>query len=327
MPNVWSIVLAAGQGRRLASLTGGVPKQFWAPDGRRTLLEHTLDRLSPLVPPTRTVTVIDRSQRALAEARFRASSSESFGFLLDQPSDRGTAAGVALGLWAISANDPDAIIILTPSDHGVDQISEFHSGVDRAIARVQSGREEVVLFGVRPDRAIGDYGWITPGNARGSRGFRRIASFVEKPAPAEARRLFARGAVWNTMIMVGSVRAFAPLYEQHLPEIFALFQRAHEIGRADRDAFLDAAYRSMQPVDFSRDLLAPAANLTLHTWNTSIGWSDLGTPERLVAWLNRSERASRAPAAPLVETMAAVCRPRGDGRVIEAPARVTNVVV
>ena len=102
MGNLWSIVLAAGKGRRLASLTGGVPKQFWSPDGDRTRLEQTLDRLAPLVPLSRTVTVIDRSQRALAEARLQGSSSESYGLLLDQPSERGTAAGVAFGLAAVA---------------------------------------------------------------------------------------------------------------------------------------------------------------------------------------------------------------------------------
>src|SRR5262245_62114210 len=145
---MWSIVLAAGKGRRLASVTGGVPKQFWSPSGGQTLLEQTLDRLSPLVLLTRTVTVIDRSQRALATALLKSSGRESLGLLLDQPFDRGTAAGVALGLSTIAATEPDAIVVLMPSDHAVACEAEFVRGLRHAAAAVARRRERVVLFGV-----------------------------------------------------------------------------------------------------------------------------------------------------------------------------------
>ena len=287
MSHAWSLVLAAGQGRRLASLTGGVAKQFWSPDGHRTLLEQTLDRLVPLVPLTRTVTVIDRSQRALAEARLRTSSSESYGLLLDQPCDRGTAAGVALGLSAIAAEDPDAIIVLTPSDHGVDRTLEFQSGLQRAVAAVASGREEIVLFGVRPDHAVGEYGWITAGHCPSGTRFRPVAAFVEKPSIAVAERLLADGGVWNTMVMVARAAALLRLYREHLPALADIFARARGLGRGRRDAFLTASYESLRHADFSHDLLTPASGLTLYTWTASLGWSDLGTPDRLDAWMRR----------------------------------------
>ena len=287
MPQVWSIVLAAGQGRRLASLTGGVPKQFWSPDGHRTLLEQTLDRLVPLVPLTRTVTVIDRSQRALAEARLRTSSSESYGLLLDQPCDRGTAAGVALGLSVVVADEPDAVVVLTPSDHGVDRTLEFQRGLQRAVAAVASRREAIVLFGVRPDRAVGEYGWITADDCAPGTRFRPVAAFVEKPSFAAAEQLLAEGAVWNTMVMVARATALSRLYREHLPALADIFSRARGLGRARRDAFLTASYESLGHADFSRDLLTRARGLALYTWTASLGWSDLGTPDRLDAWMRR----------------------------------------
>ena len=287
MARVWSIVLAAGQGRRLASLTGGVAKQFWSPDGHRTLLEQTLDRLVPLVPLTRTVTVIDRSQRALAEARLRTSSSESYGLLLDQPCDRGTAPGVALGLSAVAAEDPDGIAVLTPSDHGVDRPLEFQRGLQRAVAAVASRREEIVLFGVRPDRAVGEYGWITADDCPPGTRFRPVAAFVEKPSVAAAERLLAGGAVWNTMVMVARATALSRLFREHLPALADVFARTRGLGRGRRDAFLTASYESLDHADFSHDLLTPATGLALYTWPASLGWSDLGTPDRLDAWLRR----------------------------------------
>ena len=129
----WSLILAAGHGRRLASVTGGLPKQFWAPHGERTLLEHTVDRMTDLSPLTRIVTVVDRSQRAYAEA---INSRTPVGRLTYQAGDRGTAAGVLRGLVEVTA-DPDALVVLTPADHGVAEPGVFREGIREAARHIQ----------------------------------------------------------------------------------------------------------------------------------------------------------------------------------------------
>jgi mannose-1-phosphate guanylyltransferase len=296
MSRLWSLVLAAGQGRRLASLTGGIPKQFWSPHGDRTLLEHTLERLSPLVPPTRTVTVIDRSQRALAEA---LSSRSSAGRLLDQPADRGTAAGVLLGLTEIVLADPDALVVLTPSDHGVARPDEFRRGILHARDAITSGHASVVLCGVPAIAATGDYGWIAPGEPTIG-ACRSVGRFTEKPDRAEAERLLRAGAVWNTMVLVARASRLRDLFAQHTPRLTAVFdERARFREGATWQAFLTQAYATLPHVDFSRDVLSPAAaDLSLYTWLATLGWTDLGTPARLVEWLSRADRTT--PAAAMV---------------------------
>src|SRR5690606_12273857 len=87
MSTLASIVLAGGRGRRLAGVTGGIPKQFWAPPGRRPLLEETLERLAPLSDPAHVVTVVDASHRPYVEMLRRRGVSSS---VLYQPADRGT---------------------------------------------------------------------------------------------------------------------------------------------------------------------------------------------------------------------------------------------
>ena len=74
-PQTWTVVLAAGSGRRLASLTGGVPKQFWSPDGQPSLLAQTLARLAPLAPPSRIVIVVDQTHRPSVHTAREASHS------------------------------------------------------------------------------------------------------------------------------------------------------------------------------------------------------------------------------------------------------------
>lgn len=278
----WSIVLAAGSGRRLAGVTGGVPKQFWSADGSRTLLDETLDRVARVVPASRTVIVVDRTHapfvRALADGGAHR--------LVYQPRDRGTAAGVLLGLTEVTAVEPDAVVLVTPSDHGIAKVGYFVSGIRQVAAHVEAGVCEVVLFGVAPSAPEGDYGWITPADPRGgvAQGMGQVASFVEKPPAHVAGRLWAGGAVWNTMVLVARASALLALYRRHLPPLADVFCRARDLSASDRLAYLSARYDDLTAADFSRDLLGRATGLSVHTWPASMGWSDLGTPERLARW-------------------------------------------
>ena len=286
---LWSVVLAAGQGRRLSSLTGGVPKQFWRPAGGSSLLDETLSRLSPLCPASRTVIVMDSGHLKYVSAR---PDYTTRGHIVLQPTDRGTASGVLLGLLPILAADPDATVLLTPSDHGVRNGAAFRRGVLHAVQHVQSVGG-IVLLGVAPTTPRDDYGWISVG-PEGPDGVRRVEAFVEKPHAVMARRLLASGAVWNTMVMVARVTDLVGLFRRHLPDVTPMFLRAAAMPASDRCAHIADLYPRLPARDFSRDVLAPASGLLAYTWPSSMGWMDLGTPERLNEWLRTTPPAGTA---------------------------------
>jgi len=290
--SLWSIVLAAGSGRRLAGLTGGVPKQFWRPDGGASLLDATLARLAPLCGPERTVVVVDLSHRqhVLSLSPSRA------GVVLFQPSDRGTATGILLALMPVLDADPDAVVLLTPSDHGVRNDGRFRRGVLEAALRVRR-HDDVVLFGAEPTQANADYGWIVPGSRRRLTGLRSVRQFVEKPASSEAERLLASGGVWNTMVVVARASTLRRLFVAHLSELAQVFDTARHMTPPERDDFFNRVYPSLGSWDFSRDVLTPARDLLVYTWPRTIGWSDLGTPERLNGWLRQSAQGLAATSA------------------------------
>jgi mannose-1-phosphate guanylyltransferase len=175
--DVRTIVLAAGAGRRLAPRTGGIPKQYWRPEGGRSLLEETVLRLQPLSPPERMLTVVaDGHQQHL---RSRAQD-WSLGEVVYQPMDRGTAAGVLLPLVKVAAASPNAVVVITPSDHGVEDAELFRASIRQAIRRIEANDSEIVLFGVEPSAVTEGLSWIVPASGLPtSDGFRRVASFVE----------------------------------------------------------------------------------------------------------------------------------------------------
>ena len=297
--DLWSVVLAAGSGRRLATMTRGTPKQFWRADDRPSLLEETFARLAPLSPPERTTVVVDRTHRCFVSA---AGPAWRAGWLLFQPEDRGTAAGVMLALTPVLDQARDAIVIVTPSDHGVADPARFQASVREAAAAVRSGNVKGVLFGVEPSEPLTDYGWITPGREyrwAKDRPLRRVAAFVEKPTIDLACRLFATGALWNTMVLVASLEALLALYRTHLPYVAETFGAHQRLPSHERERFLASQYPDLPVADFSRDVLTPARGLAVHAWDQSIGWSDLGTPERLCQWLGKYRTRNDSPLQPL----------------------------
>lgn len=290
MPHdLWTVILAAGAGRRLQEVTGGIPKQFWRADGGPSLLEQTMDRFDPLTPRSRTVVIVNTDHLKHVRATDGA---ESGPVLVTQPEDRGTAAGVLLALTPVMEHAPESTVIVTPSDHGVLDGAKFRHGV---LDAATDARDRIVLFGVEPTRAHTDYGWISLG-ASSAGGLRPVTSFIEKPAADLAARLFASGAVWNTMVVVARARALWDLYVRRLPDLARVFAGVIERRGKERARFLASAYRTLPARDFSRDLLTGARGLSARVWPAAIGWSDLGTPERLRDW--RATVASRArPAA------------------------------
>lgn len=289
--DLWSIVLAGGSGRRLQTVTEAfegepVPKQYCDFGRERSLLQATLDRAAPVVPPSRTIVIVDRSHYRRAWAQI----GERPGIrLVVQPCDRGTAAGVLLPLSILLSLEPDALLLLLPSDHSFEDEAVFREGVRRAERAVREGRSEIVLLAVEPDAARPDYGWITP-EAPLPGALRRVAAFVEKPSREEAEKLRRSGGVWNTMILVARARSILELFRLHLGDLCRAFAPPGN-GACAEDL---GAYRSLPHHDFSRDLLGRASGLSVLVWPRTVGWSDLGTPDRLYGWLARTrEEAPR----------------------------------
>ena len=281
---LWSVVLAAGRGTRLSALTGGVPKQFWAPTGERSLLEETLERLAPLVEPNHIVTVVDQSHQRYVEA---VAARVRVGDVIFQPADRGTAAGVLLATVTVWTCDPDAVVLITPSDHGFGNAEAFRAEVRVAAKHALAHPHHVILLGAQPQSAVGDYGWIVT-RAGTDPATSLVETFVEKPAADDARQLFAAGAIWNTMVVVARAEALIALYRQHLPDLACAFEGLRFVRPSERDAAVRRLYAHLPRFDFSRDLLSRAAGLRCLACPASMEWTDLGTPERLDEWLTRA---------------------------------------
>ena len=283
--NLWAIVLAAGRGARLAAITKAlhgreVPKQFAALCGERTLVQRTMDRIAALIPPERTVVVVGDDQMDLAGPQLATYPGVE---IVRQPRNLGTAPGLLLPLAHLLARDPDALVVVFPSDHHFTREGPFVDAVRRAVAVAARAPGGVTLVGAEADAAATDLGWIAPGarcRPRGTRAY-RVARFVEKPADPVARQLLREQALWNTLIIAARARSLWGLAAGTVPRIVnALDPYRASIGQPGASERLRSLYADLPAADLSRDILEHAKRLSVVSM-VGAGWSDCGTPERL----------------------------------------------
>ncbi|MBN2491822.1 MAG: NTP transferase domain-containing protein [Planctomycetes bacterium] len=287
--SLWVVILAGGSGRRLQPLTRALvgrplPKQFCSFGRDRSLLQETVRRARPLASPERTVVVVNTPYLELARDQIPELR------LVEQPLDRGTAPGVLLPLLHVQRCAPDATVVLLPSDHDISNSQLFLEGLARARRAVEADPSLIVVGGAQPSRPSPDFGWIVPERSvlpyRTPRLF-AIRRFVEKPPVAEAERLLEAGALWSTFILVARVSALLAAFRTRLPDVTAFFDRSAHLSRAARRSWLARHYQELPAADFSADLLSHLDRPAVLAWPARLGWADLGTPERLLSWLER----------------------------------------
>lgn len=295
----WGIVLAGGEGSRLAETTQRIygsrlPKQFLSFGQNRTFLQATVDRLQGVIPPERTVVIVSQSHESLAREQL----SEFQGIeVVAQPRNAGTGPGVLLPLVHVLKRDAEADVALVPSDHDFRAPEVMRQALRKAKQVVDTTKSSMVLLGAHAEGPASDLGWIIPRRPRRDTGVRTIQRFVEKPPQALADALFRQGALWNTMLSVARGRALWHLGRRHLPEQTALFEGyAAVLGTPAAPSFLEQLYAGLAAADFSRDLVAASGGLRVASM-MGAGWCDCGTPERLAAALGHEAEAARPQAS------------------------------
>lgn len=289
----WAGILAGGEGRRLRSFTKALlgddrPKQFCRLLGQHTLLGETRHRVSQNVEPTRTLHVVTQAHEEFYRQELAGVPGE---LVVEQPSNRGTTIAVMYLMARAAMFDADGLIGLFPADHYYRDLDAFRRTIDDAYALADAHPEAVILVGAEADRAETEYGWIEPGAALpshvplspGTTPARRVTRFCEKPAASVAMDLLERGCLWNTLVLVGRIRAFEDLVTSAIPALLPAFDRLRECRSfSEQSAIASQLYRTTASSDFSQDVLSHQPERLIVTTLSGGGWTDLGQPERVL---------------------------------------------
>ena len=284
----WAVVLAGGEGVRLRPLVRRVcgderPKQFVPLLGPRTLLGQTLDRVGLTIPPERTVVVgLESHGRYLA----REFAERSAPHLLEQPTDRGTAAAILFAAQWIEARDPCATVVFCPSDHFISEEVEFMDRVTEVAGFVERQPEWMVLLGAEATEPETEYGWIEPGGSVGAAGDElvyRIRRFQEKPSNEVAERLFTKGCLWNTFVFVARASVVLAAGRECVPGMADRLSRLSSFWGTEHDRWaIRQAYALAPTANFSRAILEACSQPLAVVKMPGLTWCDLGSPGRVL---------------------------------------------
>lgn len=302
MDNNWAIVLAAGDGSRLRSLTTtaagvAIPKQFCSLRGGASLVEETLRRARAVAPAGRILTVVAAQHRQWWAAPLRAMPAE---YVVVQPENRGTATGLLLPLVHLARRDPNATVLVLPSDHFVRKQAVLNRALRQAMRLAGVDRRHLYLLGLEPEEIDPELGYIVPAPDGAASSTYPVRLFVEKPPVEMARSLSEAGALCNAFIIAASARALIGLYAARHPDLLAQLTAAaaEDAWCVGKPVAAQTLYRSLPSLDFSRDVLEGQESLLRVLRVPSCGWSDLGTPRRVAEALSRMDAAPAPDVTP-----------------------------
>jgi len=268
------VLLAGGSGTRLWPLSRkSYPKQFTALVGDESLFAASARRLSGpgYAAP---VTVTGSDFRFIVTEQLSEAGIDS-GAILIEPEGRNTAPAVLAATLYAAGIDPEAILLVAPSDHVIPDAAAFHAAVEAGLAAVAQGK--LVTFGIQPGYPETGYGYLELGAAPAGLAPVPLARFVEKPDAARAAEMVAAGNfLWNAGIFLFAAKDMIAAFRAHAPELIAPVEAAVAAARPDLGFLrLDpAAWAKAADISLDYAVMEKAANLSVVPFSGA--WSDLG---------------------------------------------------
>lgn len=249
------------------------PKQFIDFFGTgRSLLQMSYDRILNIVDPKNVIVVTNAQYAPLVRRQLPDIDPDQ---ILLEPARRNTAPCIAWAAWHIAARDPQASMIVTPSDHLITREQEFEKSIIRGFGFVEKN-DALLTLGITPTRPETGYGYIQVGQ-QVEEGINKVKTFTEKPDRELAKVFIDSGEFfWNSGIFLWSAAAIKRAMTEYAPDIAALFEQGTGLYNtlAERD-FIDKNFASCVGISIDFAVMEKASNVYVECVN--FGWNDLGT--------------------------------------------------
>jgi mannose-1-phosphate guanylyltransferase len=330
-----AIIMAGGAGTRFwPASRQSWPKQLLTLLGERSMIQLTLDRLAGLVPPQRTLVI---TNTALAGAIAEQLPELPAAAIVGEPCKRDTAPCIGLAAFLVSRQDPDATMVVLPSDHVIRPEESFRDALQLAAELVAGAKEGVagakqrgtsraapadstpsciVTFGIRPTYPAETFGYIQRGESFGQAGASppvfRVQQFREKPKAHIAREYLASGDYyWNSGIFVWKARTILDALAEHQPEMYEHLKQIDNAWETpERQAVLEREYASIRGISVDYAVMEHARDVLVI--EAPFEWDDLGNWQSL-ARLRGADAEGNTIAAKHLGLNTSGCIIRGTG--------------
>ncbi len=271
--NNYVVIMAGGVGTRFwpFSRTNN-PKQFHDVLGTgATLLQQTAARFEGICPSENIYIVTNQIYVEIIK--------EQLPFLTDQqilaePSRQNTAPCIAYACYKIASQNPDANIVIAPSDHIILKESAFQKNILVALNETAQS-DHLLTLGILPSRPDTGYGYIQFEKEEAE--VKKVKNFREKPSLELAKLFVTSGEyVWNAGIFIWNAKAIKKAFSKYTPAIHQIFDDAQDLFFTPNEKeYIDAKYPTCENISIDYAILEKANNVKVVIGE--IGWSDLGT--------------------------------------------------
>ncbi len=276
--NNYCIIMAGGIGARFWPMSRTAhPKQFIDILGTgETLIQQTFRRFEHFCQRDHIYIVTNELYRQLTRDQLPGISDDQ---ILCEPARRNTAPCVAYACYKILEKNPDANMVVAPSDHIILREDIFNEVVESAL-RKTAADNWLLTLGIKPSRPDTGYGYIQfneeikcPEDDR----IFKVKTFTEKPQLEMAKSFLASGDfLWNSGIFIWSLKSILKAFGEYLPEVDAVFREGlGKYGTPAEKEFIDQAYAVCRNISLDYGIMEKADNV--YVLSSDFGWSDLGT--------------------------------------------------
>lgn len=276
-----AVVMAGGAGTRFWPVSRrDRPKQLQPLYGRTSLLRQTVDRLDGLVPPERILVVTNQQ---LVEASCRELPNLPPSAILGEPAKRDTAPCIGLAARLVLQADPDATMVVMPSDHVISPAAKFRQALEQAADLVSKSPGRLVTFGIKPTYPAESFGYIHRGEpvaAYGAPSY-RVQEFREKPDAQTAAEYLATGEYyWNGGIFVWKAQTILHELEVRQPAMAVRLRTiAASWGTDQRQAVFQREFTAIEGVSIDYAVMERAQDVVVI--EAPFDWDDVGSWQSL----------------------------------------------
>lgn len=274
MENHYAVIMAGGVGSRFWPLSKEIlPKQFLDLLGTgETLLQKTYHRMAQIVAEENIFILTNEQYQGLVKMELSQITDRQ---IVLEPAMRNTAPCILLSALKIKKENPQATIIISPSDHWIENEEAYISDV---LTGFKASEEEDILLtlGIKPTQPHTGYGYIKF-KADAAAVVKPVKRFTEKPDYYTAQSFLEAGNyLWNAGIFIAQAAVLVEAFQKHLPEMAAqLYQGYADFNTAREEKFLNTHYNSLESISIDYGIMEKAENVAVLP--ASFEWNDLGS--------------------------------------------------